>query len=424
MSLNTEDCSDAMNSSRRDYEPLLNTTIEPSTYLLSNDLRNQHRKNTPWLSLSSIATLLYAFVVVIGQVTQYVTLPMWIDSTKNVTSSQNQTVEWIPTIDSFFVLSFASSVFVTVFGSTLVINIFVFKQYSIHKTDWNHRRVFLTVGFFQGLAAVFIVFSSSGERTPPYLQAILGNFSIPITLLLRYLFLKKVPTRRKLLSAVAVVLGLFISLIPTFYPHIDPRAVRHLGGATGAGRVLWPLAFMLGFGISALSFVMEEKAIKLRGSNQTQAGLVSFLFWTSLAQFLVLLPLFWVDIIPGVGQTRNLHEFIQNWIFGIQCIFGGVGCSWSPGVLAFLFITGYIMVVCGCALLLRYSEGATLLAIVMALCTPLGFIFWMLFQEKPFQWHPYFHTSSWFNISALIIMIPAVFIYNTGMPEMEREEIQ
>ena len=57
---------------------------------------------------------------------------------------------------------------------------------------------------------------------------------------------------------------------------------------------------------------MEEKAIKLRGSNQTQAGLVSFLFWTSLAQFLVLLPLFWVDIIPGVGQTGNLHEFIQK----------------------------------------------------------------------------------------------------------------
>ena len=102
-----------------------------------------------------------------------------------MTSSQNQTVEWTQTIDSFFVLSFASSVFVTVFGSALVINIFVFKQYSIHKTDWNHRRVFLTVGFFQGLAAVFIVFSSSGERTPPYLQAILGNFSIPITLLLR-----------------------------------------------------------------------------------------------------------------------------------------------------------------------------------------------------------------------------------------------
>ena len=36
-----------------------------------------------------------------------------------------------------------------------------------------------------------------------------------------------------------------------------------------------------------------------------------------------------------------------------------------PGVLAFLFILGYIMAVSGFALLLRYSEGATLLAIVL-----------------------------------------------------------
>ena len=52
-------------------------------------------------------------------------------------------------------------------------------------------------------------------------------------------------------------------------------------------------------------------------------------------------------------------------MFGFQCVFGGAGCSWTPGVLAFLFIAGYIMTVCGNALLLRYSEGATLLAIVM-----------------------------------------------------------
>jgi len=52
-------------------------------------------------------------------------------------------------------------------------------------------------------------------------------------------------------------------------------------------------------------------------------------------------------------------------MFGFQCVFGGAGCSWTPGVLAFLFIAGYILTVCGCALLLRYCEGATLLAIVM-----------------------------------------------------------
>ena len=33
-------------------------------------------------------------------------------------------------------------------------------------------------------------------------------------------------------------------------------------------------------------------------------------------------------------------------------------------MLAPVFIAGYIMTVCGCALLLRYSEGTTLPAIV------------------------------------------------------------
>ena len=54
-----------------------------------------------------------------------------------------------------------------------------------------------------------------------------------------------------------------------------------------------------------------------------------------------------------------------SWKFGLLCVFGKAGCSWTPGGLAFLFITGYIMAVFGSALLLRYAEGATLLAIVM-----------------------------------------------------------
>ena len=70
----------------------------------------------------------------------------------------------------------------------------------------------------------------------------------------RFLFLKKIPTRRKLLSAIAVVLGLFICLIPTFSSQIDPQGASHLGGATGVGRVLWPLAFMLGF-VSTVTFI-------------------------------------------------------------------------------------------------------------------------------------------------------------------------
>ena len=54
---------------------------------------------------------------------------------------------------------------------------------------------------------------------------------------------------RKLLSAAIVVLGLFICLIPTIFPCIDPKAStkRDLGGATGLARIFWPIAFMFGF---------------------------------------------------------------------------------------------------------------------------------------------------------------------------------
>ena len=188
MLVDTEESSDAINSLPRDCEPLLNTSTGPSIYLLSRDLQTHHRKRTPCFSLNSLATVFFAFAIVTGQVTQYVTLPLWIDSTSNitsVTSAQNQTSKWKPTLDSYFVLSFACSVFVIVFGSASVCNAFVFPRYSVIATDWSRRRLFLLVGFFQGLAAVFIVFSSSGKRTPPYLQAILGNFSIPIILVLR-----------------------------------------------------------------------------------------------------------------------------------------------------------------------------------------------------------------------------------------------
>nr|XP_058940519.1 uncharacterized protein LOC131768824 [Pocillopora verrucosa] len=72
----------------------------------------------------------------------------------------------------------------------------------------------------------------------------------------------------------------------------------------------------------------------------------------------------------------------------------------------------------GGANLLRHAEGATWLAIVTSLVTPLGFIFWTLFNETPFKWHPASHVSTWFSIGALAIMVPAIFVYNMGAPEI------
>ena len=53
-----------------------------------------------------------------------------------------------------------------------------------------------------------------------------------------------------------------------------------------------------------------------------------------------------------------------SWWYGIQCFFGGAGCSVTPGIRGAMFILMYVISYVGGANLLRHAEGATWLAIV------------------------------------------------------------
>ena len=63
----------------------------------------------------------------------------------------------------------------------------------------------------------------------------------------RFLILKKIPTRRKLLSAMMIVLGLLVCLSPTMFPNLQSGGTKNMGGSSGMGRLLWPICFMAGF---------------------------------------------------------------------------------------------------------------------------------------------------------------------------------
>ena len=137
------------------------------------------RINLGCCTISSIwANLLFAIIAVTGQVGQNVTLPLWIDSTNSKKSG--------PTVDSYFVLSFASLSFVIVFGfGTLIIRLASPELIGSTERNFPHKLLAL-VGFCDAMNGVLVVFASSGTRTAPYLQAILGNFMIPLTMAVRY----------------------------------------------------------------------------------------------------------------------------------------------------------------------------------------------------------------------------------------------
>ncbi|KAL4238870.1 hypothetical protein ACF0H5_003577 [Mactra antiquata] len=53
-----------------------------------------------------------------------------------------------------------------------------------------------------------------------------------------------------------------------------------------------------------------------------------------------------------------------------------------------------------------------------SLQTPLVFLFFTLFDENPVKWHPHAYLSTWLSVAALCIMIPAIYIYDTGPTEI------
>ena len=100
-------------------------------------------------------------------------------------------------MDPFFVLSFASLSFVVIFGITTAVMAVV--QWITNAVKGRRVLNWLTlqddlffpqwqlllIGVFDALNGVFVVFASMPARTAPFLQAILGNFTIPMTIFFR-----------------------------------------------------------------------------------------------------------------------------------------------------------------------------------------------------------------------------------------------
>ena len=56
---------------------------------------------------------------------------------------------------------------------------------------------------------------------------------------------------------------------------------------------------------------------------------------------------------------------VFSWWYGAQCFFGAVGCDATPGSRGLAFVFMHVLSHSGGANLLRHTEGATWMAIVM-----------------------------------------------------------
>ena len=82
----------------------------------------------------------------------------------------------------------------------------------------------------------------------PSCRSVFDRFVVVVVFFFhRVLIVRKRPTLLKLLCGLAVLISLFVCLIPTIFPSVDPKAEKTKTETHGVSRVMWPLIFMLGF---------------------------------------------------------------------------------------------------------------------------------------------------------------------------------
>ena len=131
-----------------------------------------------------LLNVFFATLAIVGQVGENVSLILW----SNAVSSNCSVFRDAHTkgdMDSYFILSFASFSFVVIFG------FITFVQFVVHRKSISEAELkfpqwqFILIGVCDALNGVLVVFAAPSNRTAPFLQAILGNIVIPLTIILR-----------------------------------------------------------------------------------------------------------------------------------------------------------------------------------------------------------------------------------------------
>lgn len=379
-------------------------------------------------TISRAPALILVIVCILSNAGSSILTPLWLDALDQNGNASNTCGNYSSEhhIDAYTTMFIVNFLFAVLFAIIVFFSWCCCPGHITERERSYPKWQFVVIGVSDTLAAVCFVYASSGCRTAPYLQSIATNFYVPVTFVVRYIMLQRRPTCRKLVCAVLVLIAEFTVLIPDIFPELQTSASRKsAGGAEGVAGVLWPVCFFLGYVPLAIVATSFEKAVqnpnRERVNDSTNINMAYVLFWSYFFSLITLVGLFWTDIIPGFGMTEGITDFVKVFWFNIQCYFGKAGCSGPVIIFAVLCTICLVVMRVSTTYFLRYLEGANYLAIIKTIQTPVVFIFFTLFDENPFKWHPHAYLTTWLSIAALCIMIPAAYIYDTGAPEVRAD---
>lgn len=192
----------------------------------------------------------------------------------------------------YFVLLSISLAFVLAFGAICAAIVTRTGGWLPETKTWHVLQSFLLIGACNALQGLGMVFAN--PHVPGYLQALLQQAVIPLTLAASALALSARYSRRQYVAVLVIIAGILLQLLPDMKGSEPGQGVP----AGQEASLPWALVFLAAQAPVALAAVLQEHAFQAVTVN-----VFHMMFWASAAQFLTLLALAPLDALQSASGT-------------------------------------------------------------------------------------------------------------------------
>eukprot|EP00118_Oscarella_pearsei_P006760 m.31180 g.31180 ORF g.31180 m.31180 type:complete len:460 (+) comp31460_c0_seq3:51-1430(+) len=317
------------------------------------------------------------------------------------------------------------------------------------------------IGFLNYVSLLLLTYASPPTRTKPELQPILGASVVVYTVILQRVLLRKKISWPRLLCTGVVLVGLVVTLIPTFGNFGESSTETNCnytippcesgsnssaceaktGTLSSAANAIWTVVFLIAFIPRAVLVVLARK--ELQDKKGKDVHLAIFMVYVNLIILVCVLLSFWVCFIPEVATppVSSVGEIGDLLRQGLSCSFGHMpttvnGTSINdlansscilPAAYGWTAVVGNNFAAMGSFMLVKHASDAVYSMLVSALATPIGAVLWILIFltcEARIDFSPYFDHGSACVIGGLVLVVPGVVIYKAlGRKPPESQQV-
>lgn len=316
------------------------------------------------------------------------------------------------------------------FVSVLIACWFAYKgQITPAMREWRWTKYMIFISIFDAANAFLTTFSSHGSRVPPALTSILGQLTIPFTFAFSKWLLKKKYRWLHVISVFLVIIGVIVSLVPTFKQihDGDPGTKLQYGW-------YWPFIFIVGCIPSAIKTIIQEQlqikfteCARERKEKITRFSVIYFQAVETTFQVTIIVMCFALDFVPGFGTSEDIQHWWTSFSNSFKCLFNvsnvpGGKCQAAAGTGALYIVTCFLASTFGTFLTDHIS--ANWVAIVSSISPMLSTAFWFIFPSIN-KWAGGGDTTVWdigFSVGALPIIFIGMVLYESAGTDRQSDD--